>query len=58
MATGPPRQEKNNVTPSEKIDLTPTGLLMEGGYTFKPRSLGNAGSMSTMAINRQLMNKV
>jgi hypothetical protein len=31
MATVATRLEKNNVSPSQnKIDLTPTGLLMEG----------------------------
>jgi hypothetical protein len=34
MATVATRLEKNNVSPSQnKIDLTPTGLLMEGVIT-------------------------
>ena len=42
--------EKNLVQRSQtRIDLTPTGLLMEGHYTQNP----SAGSVSDIAIFRQ-----
>jgi hypothetical protein len=37
MATVATRRENNDVPRTAKIDLTPTGLLMEGHYTQNPR---------------------
>ena len=36
MATVATRRENNDVPRTAKIDLTPTGLLMEGDYTQNP----------------------
>jgi hypothetical protein len=36
MATAATRRENNDVPRTAKIDLTPTGLLMEGHFTQNP----------------------
>jgi hypothetical protein len=50
MATAATRLEKNFVQRKNKrIDLTPTGLLMEGDYTNYRSQLVNSGSSKTSA---------
>jgi hypothetical protein len=40
MAPVATRRENNDVPRTAKIDLTPTGLLMEGVYTQNPTGPG------------------